>query len=130
MSKESTRINIGGAYIGGNVTAGGDVVGRDKTTINATQQTVDVEHFQALLAELRALIPEAGLAQRNARIIDADVAVVEAETSESKPNRAIIVSKLNSLTEILKASGNLTEAGQRLMPLAQKALEWGNQLFL
>lgn len=51
-----------------------------------------------------------------------DVAVVEAETNESKPNKAVIVSKLNSLTDILKASGKLTEAGQKLLPLAQKAL--------
>lgn len=73
-----TKVNTaGGAYFGGNVTAGGDVVGRDKTThyhapadldaLFAPLRAVLAPHPQALpqVAELQAETAKAGLADDN-----------------------------------------------------------------
>jgi hypothetical protein len=136
----------GGAFVGGNVhTAGGKFVGRDDVTIigdgnvvgDRSQATVikqanqgaTVAEFTRLLAELRGLLPQVGLDAETAEVVDADVKVVEQQAARPKPNRAIIVSKLESVTKLLTAAAGAATAGEKLLPLAQKAVEWAGQLF-
>ena len=136
----------GGAYIGGKVsTGGGKFVGRDAVTIigdgnvlgDHSRATVvkqahpdaTVEAFARLLAEMRALLPQAGLDPDTAAVVDADVRVVEQQAAKDQPNRAIVASKLEEVTKLLTAAGGLAAAGRNLLPLVQKAVEWAGQLF-
>lgn len=152
--KDPAAINTGGgAYVGSGVsTQGGDFVGRDKLitagersvviggnvadssivtgdhNVVSHRQGVTLEAFQSLLGEIRGLIHYAGLEERKARTLEADVQVVEEEVQQPKPDKSILVSKLEGITKVLKAAGNLTDVGQKLLPLAEKALEWGTGL--
>lgn len=153
--KDTDKINTGGgAYIGGNVSTGGDFVGRDKVTtagdrgvavggnvtgstivtgdgnVANTQQGISLEEFRSLLADIRGLARQADLEERKARTIEADVIAVEEESKESKPDGNFIVNRLEGIIKVLKAAGNLTDAGKKLFPLAEKALEWGVGLFV
>ena len=146
-NKIGRQINTdGGAYIGGNVTmGGGKFVGRDDVTVvgdgnvvgDRSQATVTkqanqgatVEAFTRLLAEIRTLLPQAGLDLETAQSVDADVQVIEQQAAKPKPNATIIASKLEEVTKLLTAAGGLAIAGGKLLPLAQKAVEWAGQLF-
>ncbi len=121
----------GGAYIGGNVdTGGGAFVGRDQTVHQVyAPQGVSLAEFSALLAELRAALPAAGLDPDVAEIIDADVQVVETQAAKPEPSAAIIVSKLEGIAKVLAAAGGVAVAAQKLLPMAQQALEWARPLF-
>lgn len=121
----------GGAVIFGNVdTSGGAFVGRDQTIhqVNAPQG-VSLAEFSALLAELRAALPAAGLDADTAEIIDADVQVVEQQAAKPQPSAAVITSKLEGIAKLLAAAGGVAVAAQKLLPMAQQALEWARPLF-
>ena len=135
----------GGAYIGGDVKAEGDFVGRDQviitgdgnvvgdqssaTVIKQVTEGATLEEFLRLLAELRQALPAAGLDPDTAEVIEADVQVVEEQAQKEKPSTAVIVAKLKSIAEVLTASGAVATAAQKLLPLAQQALTWAQQLF-
>jgi hypothetical protein len=142
----ATHINTGGApYIGGSVKAGRDVVTRNQlniigdgnvvgdhsqsTVIKQVTEGVSLEGFLQLLAELRQKLPEAGLGEDTAEIIEGDVRVVEEQAAKEKPNRAIVLSKLKSVTELLGEAGKLVAAAGTLVPLAEKAITWAQQVF-
>ncbi len=135
----------GGAYIGGDVKAGGDFVGRDQviitgdgnvvgdqssaTVIKQVTEGATLAEFLRLLAELRQALPAAGLDPDTAEVIEADVQVVEEQAQKEKPSTAVIVAKLKSIAEVLTASGAVATAAQKLLPVAQQALTWAQQLF-
>ncbi|HHE70921.1 MAG TPA: hypothetical protein ENL34_01380 [Chloroflexi bacterium] len=135
----------GGAYIGGDVKAEGDFVGRDQviitgdgnvvgdqssaTVIKQVTEGATLEEFLRLLAELRQALPAAGLDPDTAEVIEADVQVVEEQAQKEKPSTAVIVAKLKSIAEVLTASGAVATAAQKLLPVAQQALTWAQQLF-
>ena len=141
-NKIGRQINTdGGAYIGGNVTTGSrKFVGRDDVTVvgdgnvvgNRGQATVTkqahqgttVEAFTRLLAEIRTLLPQAGLDLETAQSVDADVQVIEQQAAKPR-TRPSVASKLEEVTKLLTAAGGLAIAGGKLLPLDQKAVEFG-----
>ncbi len=136
----------GGAYIGGGVnTGGGKFVGRDETIITGdgnvigdhSQATVikqanqgaTVAEFSALLAQMRALLPQAGLDADTAEAVAADVKVVAQQAARPKPNPALIAAKLEGITKLLAAATGTAGAVEKLLPLARQAVQWAAQLF-
>lgn len=110
----------GGAYFGGTVTAGGDIVGRDQQKVFSGQPAT-IDDFTRLLAELRGLLAEARLDPDIKDAIDADFKVVEAQVQKPEPKRGLIETKLNSIAGVLgsadKAAGvaeGLIEKGTAL----------------
>jgi hypothetical protein len=147
-SQRPTVDTGGGAYVGGDVRAqGGEVVGRDKVVSASAggvaiggsvteseitagaQQGVSVEALLQLLAEMRRLLPQSGLDADGAEVIEGDFRVVEEQADKAQPNRAIILSKLKGVTELLTTAVAASEAAQKLLPMAQQATEWAGQLF-
>lgn len=125
-STGSPSINTGGgAYIGGNVNAGGDVVGRDQHKAVSIQQGATLEEFTKLLAELRQRLLETNLGQDTANVIDADVQVLEEQINKPEPKRAIVQAKLKSITEILK---NVDSAAGAVEGTVGKAVSLGQRL--
>ena len=92
-------------------------------------EVVTLAEFLRLLAELRQALPAAGLDPDTAEVIEADVQVVEEQAQKEKPSTAVIVAKLKSIAEVLTASGAVATAAQKLLPVAQQALTWAQQLF-
>ena len=119
----------GGAYIGGDVKAGKDFVGRDQVIISQVTEGATLEEFLRLMVELRQALPAAGLDHDTAEVIEADVQVVEEQAQKEKPSAPVIVAKLKGIAEVLAASGAVATAAQKLLPLAQQALTWAQQLF-
>jgi len=126
------RVDTGGAaYVGGNVRTGRDFVGRDHVEIHVTGG-VTVEQFRDLLAQIRQGLREAGLDPDIAEVIEGDFRVIEEQTKKEKPNKAIVLSKLESISEVLKttaAAATIATAGVKLAPLMEKAIQWAQQLF-
>ena len=134
----------GGAYVGGDVhTAGGEFVGRDKT-VQATdgslavggdlrqaavQQGVTSDDFVQLVAAMRELLPQSGLDPDTAEGIEGDFRVIEAQAKKPEPKGQIILSRLKGVTELLTAAVAASEAAQKLLPMAQRAVEWAGALF-
>lgn len=134
MSKREQPAEIntgGGAYIGGNVRVDtGDFVGRDKTVnVTAAQQGISAAEFGRLIADIRGSLPQAGLDPDTAEVVDADFKVVEEQVKKDKPNKAVITGKLEGAVKMLTAAAGAATAVEKLLPAAQKALEWAGQLF-
>jgi len=119
----------GGAYVGGDVKAGRDFVGRDQVIISQVTEGATLEEFLRLMVELRQALPAAGLDHDTAEVIEADVQVVEEQAQKEKPSAPVIVAKLKGIAEVLTATGTVATAAQKLLPLAQQALTWAQQLF-
>jgi hypothetical protein len=121
----------GGAYVGGRVnTGGGDFVGRDQhVSVTQSREGASLEEFLTLLAEMRALIPQAGFEERKVRTIEGDLQVVEEEAKAARPDGGFLVGRLEGIRKLLEATGGVTETASKLLPLAQKAWEWGRTLF-
>jgi len=129
QSQGPCRVDTGGgAYIGGSVDAGRDVIGRDQI-IGQTQEGISLDEFLQLLAQLRQGIPTAELDADVAEIIEGDVTVIEDQAHKEQPHKSIILSKLKGVTELLTEAGKIAAAAAPLVPLAQKALTWAQQLF-
>ncbi|MCX6032990.1 MAG: zinc ribbon domain-containing protein [Chloroflexi bacterium] len=114
--------------IGGNVTGSAIVVG-DRNVVGQPSTSVTAAEFTRLLAELRAALSQAGLDADTAEVVDADVQVVQEQAVKPKPNRTIIVSKLEGVTRLLTAAAGAATTGEKLLPLAQQAVAWAGQLF-
>jgi hypothetical protein len=127
QQEEPRRVDTGGgAYVGGDVHAGRDFVGRDQIHVTSG---VTVDQFRELLAQIRQEVNAAGLEPDVTEVIDADVRVIEDQTNKKEPNKAIVVSKLGSISEVLKSTAAIATASATLVPLVQKAIQWAGQLF-
>ena len=81
----------GGAYLGGSVVmGGGDFVGRDQVKTVHQGQGASVEDLLKLLAEMRALLPQAGLDRDDVEAIEGDFRVVEAQAGKDQPKGGLI----------------------------------------
>ena len=120
----------GGAYIGGKVEVGRDFIGRDQIiTVEQISEGVSVEAFLHLLAELRQQLPSAGLDSDTAEIVEADVRMVEEQAGKEEPRKAIILGRLREVTGLLTETAKAAAAAGALVPLAEKAMTWAQQLF-
>jgi hypothetical protein len=113
------------------ITGDGNVIGDHSrsTVIKQTSRGASMDEFIHLIAELRRELAQAGLDEDTAAAVAADVRTVEEQVARPQPRGAIIVSKLKSITEMLTAVGGTAAAASKLLPLAQKAMEWAGQLF-
>lgn len=145
---DEKKVNTGGgAYIRGDVKVKGDFIGRDKTETHITgdgnvvgdhssatvikqaNQGATLEGFLQLLATMRQALPASGLDRDTTQIVEADFRVVEEQARKEKPSLPVIVGKLKGVAEVLTATGTVLTAGQALVPLAQQAIQWAQQLF-
>jgi hypothetical protein len=132
-SSPSTVNTQGGAYIGGSVnTGGGKLVGRDDFSV-CVQQGATREEFLQVLAAFRAALPEAGLPERQARVIEGDVRTVEEEAAEKQPDAGIIQAKIDGITGILGKIGGASDAAggtlDKLVSLGTRLGELAAQAF-
>jgi len=144
---------VDGAYIGGNVNTGsGDFVGRDRVVhgdvnsvtihggatgntfvtgsgniVNA-HQTVKVEQVLKALQDFRKALPQSGLDDETAEVIEGEVMDVEKQLAKPEPKKHLVLPKLESVVATLTGLVGAAEAVQKLLPMAQQALAWAQQL--
>ena len=151
--KNSKPTQVDGAYIGGNVnTSGGDFVGRDKVVhgdVNSvtirgdatgstfvtgkgnmvnTHQTINVEQVLGALKDFRKALPQSGLDEETAEVIEGEVMDVEKQLAKPEPKKHLVLPKLESVVATLTGLVGAAEAVQKLLPMAQQALAWAQQL--
>jgi hypothetical protein len=129
-----------GATIQGNVFTGGkhefhfgnisgseiNIAGKD---ILKPQQAGGLPEFIQLLSEIRCSLAGSGLDQDSADAITKDIETVVNQAEKDQPKKAIILSKLKGIAELLAVAGGVATAAQSLAPLVQKAIEMAQQLF-
>ena len=133
---------------GGVHTDGGDFVGRDKVIRggknsvviggNATGNTVvtgsgnvigntsgsSLEDLCALLQQMQAMLPQAGLDEDTVESIEGDFVVVEKQLAKPEPKKSIVLPKMQSIAGTLASTVVAGEAIQKLAPMAQQAIAW------
>lgn len=150
--KNTNQPNVDGAYIGGNVnTGGGDFVGRDKVVhgdVNSvmirgdakgntfvtgkgnvvSNQTVKIEQVLEALKDFREALPQSGLDEETAEVIEGDVQDAEKQLAKPEPKKHLVLPKLESVVATLTGLVGAGEVVQKLLPMAQQALAWAQQL--
>ena len=119
-SKKVTATNRSVA-IGGNAT---NV--HISTGDTAMQQGATLEDFLVLLTELRKSVAEAPLEAQVVADVEAEAESVKEQAERKKPNSAMILGKLKTITDVLAAA---TGAGEKLVPMARRLGEIAGQLF-
>jgi hypothetical protein len=127
--KDPKSVNTGGgAFIGGNATAGGDFAGRDMH-VSKNVQGASLEEFTTLLSQLRELIPQSGLEPKVAEVVDADFSEVEQQADKPSPNGALIKSRLGGIVETIKTAGSTSDATLKILALLTKLSVLAGTLF-
>ncbi len=113
------------------ITGDGNVIGNRSrsTVIKQTSRGASVDEFRRLIAGLKSGLAQAGLDEDTTAAVEADLCTVEEQAAKPQPRGAIIVGKLKSITEMLMAVVDTEAAAGKLLPLAQKAMEWAGELF-
>ncbi len=150
--KNPKPTHVDGAYIGGNVnTGGGDFVGRDKVVhgdVNSvtirgdatgntfvtgkgnvvSNQAVKIEQVLEALKDFREALPKSGLDKETAEDIQVVVQNAETQLAKPEPKKHLVLPKLESVVATLTGLVGASEAVQKLLPMAQQALAWAQQL--
>jgi hypothetical protein len=131
QNSDSKTIDTGGgAYIGGNVsTGGGDFVGRDQVKTVHKQEGASVQDLLKLLADVRALLPEAELESDVAEVIEGDFRVVEEQTAKDRPKAGLIKAKLQGIAGVIQETGKTSEAVGKILTLLTKGAALAGALF-
>jgi hypothetical protein len=119
----------GAAYVGGNVdTGGGDFVGRDQVKM-VRQEGVSAAELTKLLAEVRTLLPQAGLRPEEAQAIEGDFRVVEDQAAQAQPKAALIKGRLKGASELIREAGTNADAVDKILKLLGRGLALVTGLF-
>ena len=124
---EIVTIGPRGVYAGGDI-SGSTIVTGNGNVVGSPATDVSLADLTDLLAQIRALLPAAGLDEDSAEVIESDLDVVEKQVARDKPKRAIVVAKLKTIAEIMGAAGGLAAAAGKLVPLVEKALQVAGQV--
>ena len=113
------------------ITGDGNVVGNGSRSTVIKQQMTDVtaDEFLRLIAELRQVLPTAGLDSDTVQVIETDLQVVESQARKPRPNATLILLKLKSVAGLLATADGVWGIVERMQPLAQQAIEWAGRLF-
>jgi len=128
--KDPQSVNTGGgAYVGGNVKAGGHVAFRDMH-VGTNIQGASIEEFSTLLSQLREQLPQSGMDPEVAEVIDADCQVVEQQANKPSPNGPLIKSRLGGIVETIKTAGGTADATTKILALLTNLSVLAGTLFL
>jgi hypothetical protein len=123
-------VNTGGAaYVGGNVYSEGDFVGRDQVKTVYQQQGASIEDLARLLAEVRTLLPEAGLDRDEMDVIEGDCRVVEQQAAKDQPKAGLIKAKLKGIAGVIQETGKTSDAVTKILTLLGKGAVLAGALF-
>jgi hypothetical protein len=134
--KPEHRINTGGGdFVDGNQNkvhvnnmGGGMLVVGNQNVVSAQQTGAGLADLVRLVAEMRALLPRVQLDSEVRAVVEADLKVVEEQTAKPEPKKALVLPKLKSIVETLATAAVAGDAIQKLLPIAQQAVQWAQQV--
>ena len=124
-----TVITGGGAHIKNLSTQGGEVVFGDQVKTVYQQQGASGEDLLKLLAELRTLLPQAGLAPVEAEAIESDFRVIEEQATKDQPKASLIKAKLKGIAALIQDAGKTSDAVEKMLKLLGKGAVVAGTLF-
>ncbi|PKO20509.1 MAG: hypothetical protein CVU38_19750 [Chloroflexi bacterium HGW-Chloroflexi-1] len=124
---EIISIGRGGVYAGGDI-SGSTIVTGDDNVVGSPAADASLADLTDLLAQIRALLPDAGLDEDSNAAVTGELDDVEKQVARDKPNQAIVVAKLKTIAEFMAAAGGLAAAAGKLAPLVEKALQVAGQV--
>jgi hypothetical protein len=110
-------------------TGGGDFVGRDQVKTVHKQEGASVEDLLKLLAEVRALLPEAKLESDVAEVDEGDFRVVEEQAAKDRPQAGLIKAKLKGIAEVIQKTGKASDGVGKILTLLTKGAALAGALF-
>ena len=121
VSGGSNSVVVGGSVTGSTLVAGiGNLVG--------TSQAVNIEQVLGVLKDFRQALPKSGLDKETVEAIEVDVQNAEKQLAKPEPKKHLVLPKLESVVATLTGLAGAGEAVQKLLPMAQQALAWAQQL--
>lgn len=106
----------------------GNAIGHHNiVSVNKSTKGLTAADFTALLTQIRAEIPK--LPERHRASAEANLATVEAEVQESKPDGSLIASSMQAVESLFKKAESIGTAAIGLYPMVTKAIEVARQVF-
>ena len=148
QKKTGRSINTGGgSYIEGSInTGGGDfvagsqnkvtmgsvsgstVVVGNNNTLPSGSQAASVQDLARLVAEIRALLPQARLDSDTQEVIEGSFKLVEDQLKKPEPKKALVLPGLKNVAETLTLAAAAGEAITKIKPMLDQAVTWAQTL--
>jgi hypothetical protein len=113
------------------VTGDGNVIGDHSrsTVVKQSPTGITIDDFLRLLDKLEQALSTVDLDPEVAEAVEADLQAAEKQARKPKPNRSLLLMRLGNVAQMLATGDGVLGVSERVLPLAQQALEWGGQLF-
>lgn len=113
------------------ITGDGNVIGDHSrsTVVKRSTTGLTTEEFLQLLDKLQQELSTVDLDADIAEEVEADLQSAETQARRAEPNRSLLLMRLGNVTQMLATVDGVCGVSERLLPLAQQALEWGQQVF-
>jgi hypothetical protein len=113
------------------VTGDGNVIGDHSrsTVVKQSPTGITIDDFLRLLDKLEQALSTVELDPDIAEAVEADLQAAEKQARKPKPNRSLLLMRLGNVAQMLATGDGVLGVSERVLPLAQQALEWGGQLF-
>lgn len=112
----------------GSVSGSTVVVGNHNTVSTAAQAGASLPDLAGLLAEMRALLPQARLDDDTREVVEGSFKVVAEQLKKPAPKKAVVLPALKQVAETLGLAAGAGDAIQKLIPLVQQAIAWAQAL--
>jgi hypothetical protein len=113
------------------ITGDGNVVGDHSrsTVVKHSKTGVTIDEFLQVLDKLQQGLSTVELDPDLAEAVEADVQTAQTQAQKPEPNRSLLLMRLGNVAQMLATIDGVWGVSERLLPLAQQALDWGQQLF-
>ena len=119
------NINVSGGQV--NIVAEGTI---NQVYNGGNTQISSVGDFIQLMGKINALVEKLDVDQDTKQAIQSDLRVIISQTEKKTPQKAVIITRIQSALELIISLGSAVTAGQTIYPLLQQAYEFAKARFV